>query len=169
MIALKNILVPTDFGPPSAQALEYGRHFARQFGARLHVLHSVENVMVPGGAEVPVAAVQQVEQGLESVAARQMAEAVTSDDRATLQVVTVVRSARAAAIDIIEYARDQAIDLIVMGTHGRGALQHLLMGSVAERVVRTAPCPVLTVHARERDFLQPDALSPTAAGSKTDQ
>lgn len=159
MIALKNILVPTDFGDPSRQALEYGRHFARQFGARLHVLHTVENVMIPGGAEVPVAAVQQVEQGLESVAERQMREAVTDDDRATMQVVTVVRSARAAAIDIIDYARENQIDLIVMGTHGRGVLHHLLMGSVAERVVRTSPCPVLTVHARERDFLAPDPIA----------
>jgi nucleotide-binding universal stress UspA family protein len=156
MIALKNILVPTDFGAPSQQALEYGRHFARQFGARLHVLHTVENVLVPGGAEVPVAAVQQVEQGLESVAHRQMDMMLTADDRATLKVVPVVRGARAAAVDIVDYARDEQIDLIVMGTHGRGALQHLLMGSVAERVVRSAPCPVLTVHAAERDFLRPD-------------
>ena len=166
MIALKNILVPTDFAEPSRQALEYGRQFARQFGARLHVLHTVEDVMIPGGAEVPVAAVQQVEQGLESVATRQMAEAVTADDRATLQAVTVVRGARAAAIDIIDYARENQIDLIVMGTHGRGALQHLLMGSVAERVVRTAPCPVLTVHSVERDFLEPDAMVGAASGSE---
>jgi universal stress protein A len=159
MIALKNILVPTDFAEPSQRALEYGRHFARQFGARLHVLHTVENVLIPGGAEVPVAAVQQVEQGLESVATRQMEATVTADDRTTLAAVTVVRGARAAALDIVEYARDNQIDLIVMGTHGRGALQHLLMGSVAERVVRSAPCPVLTVHAVERDFLEPDALS----------
>jgi universal stress protein A len=159
MIALKNILVPTDFAEPSQRALEYGRHFARQFGARLHVLHTVENVLIPGGAEVPVAAVQQVEQGLESVATRQMEAVVTADDRAALDAVTVVRGARAAALDIVEYARDNQIDLIVMGTHGRGALQHLLMGSVAERVVRSAPCPVLTVHAVERDFLAPDALS----------
>ena len=166
MIALKNILVPTDFGEPSRQALEYGRHFARQFGARLHVLHTVENVMIPGGAEVPVAAVQQVEQGLETVANRQMQETITADDRDALQAVTVVRAARAAAIDIVDYAREQQIDLIVIGTHGRGALQHLLMGSVAERVVRSAPCPVLTVHSVERDFLQPDALTAVASGGE---
>ena len=65
-----------------------------------------------------------------------------------------------AATDIVEYARSESIDLIVMGTHGRGALRHLLMGSVAERVVRWAPCPVLTVRAHERDFVQPDALEP---------
>ena len=55
--------------------------------------------------------------------------------------------------------RANPIDLIVTGTHGRGAVKHFLMGSVAERVVRTAPCPVLTVHAHERDFIVPDAIS----------
>ena len=82
----------------------------------------------------------------------------------------MVRGARAAAADIIDYATEQQIDLIVMGTHGRGALRHLLMGSVAERVVRSAPCPVLTVHALERDFLQPDAgpdaMATAAPGSE---
>jgi nucleotide-binding universal stress UspA family protein len=162
MIVLKNILVPTDFGDPSEQALRYGRHFARQFGATLHVLHTIQNVMIPGGAEVPVAAVQQVEQGLESVARRQMDQLITDDDRTSLSVVTAVRVAPSAASDIVEYARSNAIDLVVMGTHGRGVLGHLLMGSVAERVVRSAPCPVLTVRIEERDFVQPDSLAPAA-------
>lgn len=160
MIALENILVPTDFGPPSELALVHGRHFARQFGAVLHVLHSVESVMLPGGAEVPMPAVQQVEKGLLDVGQRQMAEALTDDDRTSLKVVEVVRQAPSAAADILEYARANHIDLIVMGTHGRGALEHLLMGSVAERVVRRAPCPVLTVRSPERDFVQPDTLAP---------
>jgi nucleotide-binding universal stress UspA family protein len=63
------------------------------------------------------------------------------------------------AFAIIDYARQHAIELIVMGTHGRGAVQHFLMGSVAERVVRLAPCPVLTVRSHERDFVQPDLMA----------
>ncbi|MEZ5287892.1 MAG: universal stress protein [Vicinamibacterales bacterium] len=145
MIVLKNILVPTDFGEPSQQALKYGRHFARQFGATLHVMHTVQNVMIPGGAEVPVAAVQQVEAGLESVANRQMDDLVTEDDRSSFPVVTAVRSAPAAAPDIVDYAKTHGIDLIVMGTHGRGVIGHLIMGSVAERScgrrrARCSPC-----------------------------
>jgi nucleotide-binding universal stress UspA family protein len=159
MIALKNILVPTDFSPPSVLALEYGRQFARQFGARLHVLHTVESVLVPGGAEVPVAAIAEVEQSLVDVARRQLDATITRDDRASLAALTATHIAHSAPVDIVEYARDQQIDLIVMGTHGRGPLKHLLMGSVAERVVRSAPCPVLTVHANERDFLQTDRLA----------
>ena len=59
---------------------------------------------------------------------------------------------------IVEYAESESADLIVMGTHGRGAVAHLLMGSVAERVVRIAPCPVLTVRHPEHEFVLPDAL-----------
>jgi len=154
VIVLKKVLVPTDFGPPSEQALRYGRHFARQFGARLHVMHSIESLLVPGGAEVPVAAIAQVEAGLHAVARKQMAEALTDEERAADSVITVIRPARSAANDIVEYALAEGIDLIVMGTHGRGALEHLLMGSVAERVVRRAPCPVLTVRTEEREFVE---------------
>ena len=69
-------------------------------------------------------------------------------------------SATAAAV--VQYAREFDIDLIIVGTHGRGAVAHLLMGSVAERVVRTAPCPVLTVRHPEHEFVLPDALTITA-------
>ena len=68
------------------------------------------------------------------------------------------------ALEIVEYAKSSDIDLVIMGTHGRGLLQHLLMGSVAERVVRWGPCPVLTVRSDERDFVQPDALTPLPPG-----
>jgi nucleotide-binding universal stress UspA family protein len=68
----------------------------------------------------------------------------------------------ATAAAIVDYARSQQVDLIVMGTHGRGAVSHLLMGSVAERVVRTASCPVLTVHHPHRESVAPDAMATVA-------
>jgi nucleotide-binding universal stress UspA family protein len=83
---------------------------------------------------------------------------VTDDDRRTLKVVPMVESGVNIAESVVKYAVDNEIDLIVTGTHGRGAVKHFLMGSVAERVVRTAPCPVLTVRSHERDFIAPDAL-----------
>jgi nucleotide-binding universal stress UspA family protein len=70
-----------------------------------------------------------------------------------LNVVAIVKRATNVAHAITEYATANPIDLIIVGTHGRGAVSRFLMGSVAERVVRSAPCPVLTVHARERDFV----------------
>jgi nucleotide-binding universal stress UspA family protein len=68
-------------------------------------------------------------------------------------------------VTIVDYARNYDVDIIVMGTHGRGALAHLVMGSVAERVVRWAPCPVLTVREHEHDFVGPDALEAVACAS----
>ena len=87
-----------------------------------------------------------------------MAELVTHEDRAMLHAKPIVLAAFGAAEAIVEYAKEYNVDIIVMGTHGRGGFAHLLMGSVAERVVRTAPCPVLTVRHPEHEFIVPDAL-----------
>jgi universal stress protein A len=161
MLALKNILVATDFSEPSGVALAYGRDLARAYNARLHVLHVVENIMIRYSSEVGFA-VPDFQGDLETAARRDVAALVTDDDRRALDVVTAVETGTNLAEAIVEYAKANAIDLIVAGTHGRGAVQHFLMGSVAERVVRTAPCPVLTVRAHERDFIAPDALCSVA-------
>ena len=157
MVALKNILVATDFSEPSGVALAYGRDLARSYSARLHVLHVVEDVMMRYGAESGFA-LPQVQTDLERVARRDLEALITDDDRRTLDLVAVVESGVNIADAVVGYAKVNEIDLIVTGTHGRGAVKHFLMGSVAERVVRTAPCPVLTVRAHERDFIAPDAL-----------
>jgi nucleotide-binding universal stress UspA family protein len=162
MIALKNILVATDFSEPAAVALNYGRDLARTFGARLHVLHVVDDVMMHYAPEAGL--IGNVQKDLERLAWRDLNVVITDDDRRTLQITPGVESSIGAASGIIDYAKRNGIDLIITGTRGRGAVQHLLMGSVAERVVRIAPCPVLTVHAHERDFIAPDAIV-AAAGA----
>ena len=161
MVALKNILVATDFSEPSGVAMAYGRDLARSYNARLHVLHVVEDVMVRYASEVGFA-VPQLQTDIEEAARRDLAAQITDDDRQSLSVITSVDSAANIAEAIVKYANANQIDLIVTGTHGRGAVKHFLVGSVAERVVRTAPCPVLTVRAHERDFIAPDALVSTA-------
>jgi universal stress protein A len=75
-------------------------------------------------------------------------------------VATTITSAT-PAMTIVQYAKDHDVNLVIVGTHGRGPVSHFLVGSVAERVVRTAPCPVLTVRSREREFVLPDALQTT--------
>ena len=157
MIALKNILVATDFSESAAVALSYGRDLARTFNARLHLVHLVEDVMMRYSPEVGFA-VPELQKNLEASAARDLDALITDDDRRTLTIVSVVKTAFNIPAGLIDYAKANAIDLIVTGTHGRGAVKHFLMGSVAERVVRTAPCPVLTVHTNEREFIGPDAL-----------
>jgi len=157
MIALKNILVATDFSEPAAVALAYGRDLARTFNARLHVVHFVDDVLMHYSPEIGLVGAE-LQKDLERVAWRDLDAIITSDDARTLALITDVRTSINAAAGIVDYAKKCEIDLIITGTHGRGAVKQLLMGSVAERVVRTAPCPVLTVHAKEREFIAPDAL-----------
>ena len=159
MIRLERILVATDFGDAADAALAYGRELARNFGARLHVLHVAENVLTRAfGAEGYLHSYPELQGEIEDAARQQLDSMVSAEDRETLSARTVLLTSNMPAYTIVGYARDQNIDLIVMGTHGRKAFAHLLMGSVAERVVRTAPCPVLTVRHPEHEFVLPDAL-----------
>ncbi len=161
MIALKNVLVATDFGEPAAVALNYGRDLARTFNARLHVVHFVDDVIARWSPEMGLVS-EDLQKDLEERGWRDLNALITDDDRRTLSIVADVRTSLNAATGIVEYAKAHAIDLIITGTHGRGAMKHFLLGSVAERVVRLAPCPALTVHATERDFIAPDAMAACA-------
>jgi nucleotide-binding universal stress UspA family protein len=159
MITLKNILVATDFSEPSDAALTYGRALARNFEATLHVVHVVGLVSSAAyGAEGYVAAVPELQQDIEDAARKQLDDRLVDNDARPLPTRRVLITSNAPALAIVEYAGRERIDLIVTGTHGRGAVAHLLMGSVAERVVRTAPCPVLTVRHPEHEFVVPDTL-----------
>ena len=158
MIKIDNILVATDFGEASASALAYGREFARTFGARLHVLHVLENPAIWVGPDTIGVDIARLQADLEATAQAHMDRLVTLEDRQQLNAFTVVRTGRATALEIADQAKLAGIDVIIMGTHGRGAVTHLLMGSVAEKVVRIAPCPVLTVRHPEHEFILPDAL-----------
>jgi nucleotide-binding universal stress UspA family protein len=145
-VMFTRILIPTDFSPPSDAALAHGRVLARSLGASLHVLHVVEDQLVTGpfGAEVYVPNTPGTLTRLLDEARVRLDASLTADDRARLRVSSDVIVGTAART-IVEYAADNGYDLIVMGTHGRSGVAHLLMGSVAEHVVRSAPCAVLTV------------------------
>jgi len=148
MIVLKRILVATDFGPQADAALTYARALARNFGATLHVMHVAENFFLRPTVADPHA--------LKAAVARRLEERLTAEDRSDLHARAVLETSDHAADAITTYAKGAEIDLIVMGTHGHHGLTHLLVGSVAERVVRTAACPVLTVKHPEREFVLPD-------------
>jgi len=145
MIQLKNVLVATDFSETSEAALRYGRALARAFGARLHVLHVADNIMTRYAFDGSVVLPPDVQADLENSAQAQLERLVGDDDRRDLRAVAVVRTSNTPADSIVDYAKDADIDLIVIGTHGRRAVAHLLLGSVAERVVRTSRTPVLVV------------------------
>jgi nucleotide-binding universal stress UspA family protein len=156
MIALKNILVATDFSEPSVVALDYGRDLARSYDATLHLLHVIEDLPAVHGPEIGFA-IADVERNIEAGVRRDLDAAIAPADREGLNLRTAVTRAPSVARAIVEYAQHNAIDLIVVGTHGRNAFHRFLVGSAAERVMRTAPCPVLTVRAHEHDFIETGA------------
>ena len=149
MIVLKAVLVATDFSPPSDAALTYGRALARTFGASLHVLHVVENYFLRPSASAPYM--------VQEAKTRMLDAQLTDDDRRQLGAITVLEISDEPADAIADYAKTHNIGLIVMGTHSRSGLERLLVGSVAEHVIRTAPCPVLTVRHPEHEFILPDS------------
>lgn len=155
MIVMKNVLVAVDFDEASNVALRYARSLAKNFGARLHVLHVMENLFLKPMANDPRA--------IEAGVTRRLLDTLSEEDRTTLHAVPVVRKSDAPAEEIVKYAQAEQIDLVVMGTHGRPGFAHLLMGSVAEKVVRTAPCPVLTLRHPEREFVVPDVPESTTS------
>jgi len=166
MIALTKILVATDFSEPSDAAYAYGRELALTFGAQLTVLHVVENILTRVGADGFVFASPELQEGIEASGRAHLEAVVKVEDLRRLQVEPVVVTSNSPAHAIADYAHRTGVDLIVMGTHGRGAVAHLLLGSVAERVVRTAPCPVLTVRHPQHEFVLPDALIAVAKTAK---
>ena len=159
MIAMKNVLVATDFGEAADSAFAYGRELAARFGATLHVLHVAENVNITAfGAETYASFAPDLQRDIEASAHRRLNDLLGAGGPQDVRMIPAVMTSGSPAFAIIDYANDHEIDLIIMGTHGRGTLGHFLMGSVAERVVRLAGCPVLTVRQPERDFVHPDAL-----------
>lgn len=159
MITLKNVLVATDFGEASGTALAYGRDLARTFGATLHVLHVVDDVPAKAiSAEGYAVDFSALQREIEKSARKRLDSVVRDDDRRELGAKAILRTSTTPALAIASYAKEANIDLIVMGTHGRGGMAHLFLGSVAERVVRTGPCPVLTVRHPEHEFVGQDAL-----------
>jgi nucleotide-binding universal stress UspA family protein len=145
----RRILAPVDFSDPSRTALRYATRFAEQFGGTIDLIYVVESMgrlkdsrIISSGLNVEAAAAE-VRGKLAALANEEIEELVPT--------FAHVASGKASE-QIIELARSRGTDLIVISTHGRTGMKHVLLGSVAEAVLRTAPCPVLVVRQHERDF-----------------
>jgi nucleotide-binding universal stress UspA family protein len=156
---IRRILVPTDFSATSDAALEWAKTIAGTLGASLHLLHVFEDPYVgavgaPFAAEAYIAPTPAMGAALFEEAGARLSHRLTAAEHARYRASSkIVTGASVPAI--LDYARDHNIDLIVMGTHGRTGLAHVLIGSVTERVVRLSDCPVLTVHQRHARTEQP--------------
>jgi nucleotide-binding universal stress UspA family protein len=139
MLPIKSILHPTDFSDYSKFALELSSSIARDYGAKLVILHVKQPAIIPSGVMTP----EPVESPETMAELRKKLDALTpADPKVAVEHVMLIGN---EAEEIVRLAEDQGYDLIVMGTHGRTGIGRMLMGSVAEMVVRRAPCPVLTV------------------------
>ena len=145
----KRLLVPVDFGPVSLEALAAARDLAKTTGATLHLFHAVDDVAARY-LTYPLEPLGQVQTAVMDAAEQQLQELVDAERREGLTADSTINISTSPAHAIVEFAKDNAIDLIVMGTHGRGGMLRMMLGSVAERVVRTAPCPVMVVHDSPR-------------------
>jgi len=155
-IEIRRILYPTDFSDLGLHALKYARDFAASHHATLHCLHVVDEayqyLVSVGPDSVPIGPptedlVNAAEKHMDAFVAEHLAD--------TPFPVTSKVIAGRPFMAIIQYARDHAIDMIVIATHGRTGLKHVLLGSVAEKVVRKAPCPVLSIRHPEQKFVMP--------------
>jgi universal stress protein A len=153
-MTVNSILVPTDFSEPSDAALQYATDMARTLGARLFLLH------VPGKTGENLEMNFPVAQ-FETAAHQRLDTLVSPSDIERLRPEYAVRIGTPAE-EIVRYASERDIDLIIMGTHGRSGVAHLLLGSVAEHVVRAAPCPVLLVRHRKTVAVKADATNAAA-------
>jgi nucleotide-binding universal stress UspA family protein len=143
-IPLGRILVPTDFSERARMALSYGVTLAERFGSTLHVLHVVEVVADVSPLTQELGARDELEREIVDRAGGELNQLLAADNRKRLKVEFAVEWG-VPFTEIIRYAQARQIELIAMGTHGSGGVKRLILGSVAENVVRSAPCPVLTV------------------------
>ena len=152
MISIRRILFPTDFSEPAKEAKQYAAALADRFGAELHLLHVVAPVMpYPDAASPWVMPEKELELQIQAANQRLGQEIDTQwSQQHRLKQTTVTGF---AVDEILKYATDNEIDLIVVGTHGHTGLSRFLIGSVAEKLVRLAKCPVLTVHPTGHHFL----------------
>jgi nucleotide-binding universal stress UspA family protein len=155
MLTIKTVLVPTDFSDASESALNYGKAVAQAFGASLHLVHVMEDLLAHAwAAEVYVASMPQLRDEIEKESRQRLAGMLTDEERQRFRVETALLAGN-PFVEIVRYAKTHEINLIVMGTHGRGPIAHMLLGSVAEKVVRKSPCPVLTVREAQHEFVMP--------------
>jgi nucleotide-binding universal stress UspA family protein len=144
IMEIRHLLVPTDFSESSRRALDEAVGLAQTFGAKLTLLHVVELPSYVTDGHTPVHVSTALRDDLQGHAQQELAKLPPGGSGAPVEIVRRV-VVGAPHQQILAAAVAERVDWIVMATHGRTGLSHLVMGSVAERVVRTAPCPVLTI------------------------
>lgn len=145
MIAIRKILFPTDFSETSKYAMRYAIEFAKEFNAELEIIHVLFDESQIVAFYLPQVTFQNLNLELEESAKKQLEDFIKEYPELNQVNYTTKLLKGTPFIEIIEEAKKFQADMIVIGTHGRSGLEHILFGSTAEKVVRKSPCPVFTV------------------------
>jgi nucleotide-binding universal stress UspA family protein len=150
---LKRILVPIDFSEHSKNALKYAVPFAKQFKAEIILVYVVEPTIYPADFSFGQFGFPNAEEEFRAKGEEELAALVAQEIRKEVKARRQVRTGK-AFVEILKVAHEEEVDLIIIATHGHSDVEHMLFGSTAEKVVRKAPCPVLSLRPDEREFVK---------------
>jgi len=154
---IKRILVPIDFSDYSKNALKYAINFVKVFNAEMFLIYVVEPVIYPPDFSMGQIAIPSVNTEWDERAKEELKKLAETEIPKEIKVQTIVKTGK-PFIEIIDTASEKDVDLIVIATHGHSGVEHILFGSTAEKVVRKAPCPVLTLREPVKGFMFRDEV-----------
>ena len=149
---LKKVLVPIDFSDYSKSALNYAADFAKKFNAGIILIYVVEPVIYPPDFSMGQIAIPTINTEWDMKAKEELDKLAKTEIPDAITVNTVVKTGK-PFIEIIETASEEDVDMIIIASHGHSGMEHILFGSTAEKVVRKAPCPVLTLREPRKGFV----------------
>ena len=154
---IKKILVPIDFSDYSKSALKYAVNFCKNFNAEMILIYVVEPVIYPPDFSMGQIAIPSVNAEWDERARQELDKLAKEEIPDSVPVKTIIKTGK-PFLEIIENAGELDVDLIIIATHGRTGVEHILFGSTAEKVVRKAPCPVLTLREPIKGFKYKDGM-----------
>jgi nucleotide-binding universal stress UspA family protein len=154
MVVFKEVIVPTDFSEHSLRAVDYAIEIAEKFGSRLKLIYVIEPFLQAADVSWTSVDFDELNKSHQKSAEQQLDQILKERIPKSVVAESMILFGK-PFVEIVKVAREDNADLIVMATHGRGAVAHILMGSTADKVVRKAPCPVLTVKHPKHMFALP--------------
>ncbi|MCS7053470.1 MAG: universal stress protein [Ignavibacterium sp.] len=150
-LSIKKILVPIDFSDYSKNALKYALEFSRYFGAEIILIYVVEPIVYPPDFSMGQIAIPTIDIELDKRAKEELEKLSKNELYPDIKSQVVIKTGK-PFVEIIQTASELDVDLIIIATHGHSGVEHILFGSTAEKVVRKAPCPVLTLREPLKGF-----------------
>ncbi|MBE0643573.1 MAG: universal stress protein [Bacteroidetes bacterium] len=154
MPQITRIVVPIDFSEYSKKAFRYAIDFAKTFNAEMILVYVVEPIIYPADFSFGQVALPSIERELHDRSLEQLNALIQTEVPEGITARSVIRSGK-PFVEIIQLAKEEKAELIIIATHGHSGIEHVLFGSTAEKVVRKAPCPVLSLRSPEREFVMP--------------